>query len=133
MDKLWHCDWLKDFFPFVLTLGTNIYSARAMASYPFICPYDIPSRYNVIATLSYAVGFIVCTAADYHCLTCHTGDLKRQHLSQCCILLTNVLESLRHAGKLGLYVWFPILLKQICLAVQCKRIGEFISSVIFML
>lgn len=77
--------------------------------YPSICPYDIPSRYDVIATLSYAVEFIVCTAADYHCLTCHTGDLKRQHLSLCCILLATMLESMRHAGKAGLYAWLPML------------------------
>lgn len=77
--------------------------------YPSICPYDIPSRYDVMATVSYAVEFIVCTAADYHCLTCHTGDLKRQHFLQCCILLATMLESLGHAGKPGLYAWFPTL------------------------
>lgn len=49
--------------------------------------YDMPSRYDVTVTLSYAVEFIVCTAADYHCLTCHTGDLKRQQTSARCILL----------------------------------------------
>lgn len=62
-----------------------------------------------MATLSYAVEFIVCTAADYHCLTCHTGDLKRQHFSLCCILLATMLESLWHAGKTGLYAWSPML------------------------
>lgn len=49
--------------------------------------YDMPSRYDVTVTLSYAVEFIVCTAADYRCLTCHTGDLKRQQTSPRCILL----------------------------------------------
>lgn len=48
---------------------------------------DTPSRYDVTPTLSYAVEFIVCTAADYRCLACRTGDLKRQRHSQHCIRL----------------------------------------------
>lgn len=48
---------------------------------------DAPSRYRVTPTLSYAVEFIVCTAADYRCLTCRAGDLKRQRRSQHCIRL----------------------------------------------
>lgn len=64
-----------------------ICKVHGLQTFHFICPYDIPPRYSVMATLSYAVEFIVCTAADYHRLTCHTGDLKRQHLSLCCILL----------------------------------------------
>lgn len=59
-----------------------------------------------MVTLSYAVEFIVCTAADYHCLTCHTGDLKRQHHSV--LHPAGMLESLRHAGKLGPSTWFPM-------------------------
>lgn len=60
---------------------------------------DTPSRYDVMATLSYAVEFIVCTAADYRCLTCRAGDLKRQRRSQHCIRLARKARGM--LGSLG--------------------------------
>lgn len=77
------------FCPFFVTRRWHFFFCPAEELQPLSGhpSYDMPPRYDVTVTLSYAVEFIVCTAADYRCLTCHTGDLKRQQTSLRCILL----------------------------------------------